>query len=137
MPFHATRHTAATLMVGAVFNPRVMSERPEQATAAMTLDRYSHVSDSLRRDAALAVQSLLEGASETYRESNRVSNPLAEPQKRASGSQKPGPIKALVGKGGFEPPTSRSRTVHSNLTELLPAVPQYTGEPSGAPSAID
>ena len=133
MPFHATRHTAATLMLGAGVSPRVASERLGHATVAMTLDRYSHVSDSLRRDAALAVQSLLEGASETDRVSNRVSNPPAEPQKRSGRSQKSGPVEALVGKGGFEPPTSRSRTVHSNLTELLPARTQYTGEQTGQP----
>ncbi len=37
-------------------------------------------------------------------------------------------MEPLVGKGGFEPPTSRSRTVHSNLTELLPEGAQYTDE---------
>jgi integrase len=81
MPFHATRHTAATLMLGAGVSPRVASERLGHATVAMTLDRYSHVSDSLRRDAARAVHSLLEGAPETDRVSNRVSNPPAEPPK--------------------------------------------------------
>ena len=50
------------------------SERLGHATVAMTLDRYSHVSDSLRREAALAVQALLEGAPEPDRVSNRVSN---------------------------------------------------------------
>ena len=78
MPFHATRHTAATLMLGAGVSPRVASERLGHATVAMTLDRYSHVSDSLRRDAALAVQALLEGAPEPDRVSNRVSNPPPE-----------------------------------------------------------
>ena len=32
----------------------------------------------------------------------------------------------LVGKGRFELPTSRSRTVHSNLAELLPEAAQST-----------
>ena len=72
MPFHATRHQAAPLMLGAGVSPRVASERLGHATVAMTLDHYSHVSDSLRRDAALAVQALLEGAPEP----DRVSNPL-------------------------------------------------------------
>lgn len=60
VPFHATRHTAATLMLGAGVSPRVASERLGHATVAMTLDRYSHVSEGLRRGAAEAVQSLLE-----------------------------------------------------------------------------
>jgi integrase len=73
-PFHATRHTAATLMLGAGVSPRVAAERLGHATVAMTLDRYSHVSDSLRRDAARAVRGLLEGPDGTDRVSNRVSN---------------------------------------------------------------
>ncbi len=61
VPFHATRHTAATLMLSAGVNPRVASERLGHATVAMTLDRYSHVSASLRWGAAEAVQNLLNG----------------------------------------------------------------------------
>jgi integrase len=81
MPFHATRHTAATLTLRAGVSPRVASERLGHGTVAMTLDRYSNVSGSLRRDAALAVHSLLEGAPQTDRASNRVSSPPAEPSK--------------------------------------------------------
>jgi integrase len=60
VPFHATRHTAATLMLGAGVSPRVASERLGHATVAMTLDRYSHISESLRRGAAEAVQTFVE-----------------------------------------------------------------------------
>jgi hypothetical protein len=45
----------------------------------MTLDRYSHVSDPLRRGAALAVQSLLEGAAEPDRVSSGPREPSREP----------------------------------------------------------
>jgi integrase len=62
VPFHATRHTAATLMLGAGVSPRVASERLGHATVTMTLDRYSHVSDSLRRGAAEAVRTFLDDA---------------------------------------------------------------------------
>jgi hypothetical protein len=37
----------------------------------------------------------------------------------------------MVGKGRFELPTSRSRTVHSNLAELLPEPPDSTTALSG------
>lgn len=59
LPFHATRHTAASLMVAAGVSPRVASERLGHATVAMTMDRYSHVSDALRSDAALAIDNVL------------------------------------------------------------------------------
>jgi integrase len=59
MPFHATRHTAATLMLSAGVSPRVAAERLGHATAALTLDRYSHVTDRLRQDAAKAIDAAL------------------------------------------------------------------------------
>lgn len=59
MPFHATRHTAASLMVDAGVNPRVAAERLGHATVAMTLDRYSHLSDSVRRAAATAIDAVI------------------------------------------------------------------------------
>lgn len=79
VPFHATRHTAATLMLGAGVSPRVASERLGHATVAMTLDRYSHVSDSLRRDAAEAVQTLVGDGVSQHRVSNRVSKRVELP----------------------------------------------------------
>jgi hypothetical protein len=39
----------------------------------------------------------------------------------------------MVGKGRFELPTSRSRTVHSNLAELLPEPPDSTTALGRAP----
>ena len=74
VPFHATRHPAVTLMRGAGVSPRVASERLGHASVAMTMDRYSHVSEALRRDAATAVWRLLEDGPETDRVSNRVSS---------------------------------------------------------------
>ena len=41
--FHDARHTAATLMLSAGMNPKVVSERLGHATIAITLDTYSHV----------------------------------------------------------------------------------------------
>jgi integrase len=60
MPFHATRHTAASLMVDAGINPRVAQERLGHATVAMTLDRYSHPGDAVRRAAATAIDATVQ-----------------------------------------------------------------------------
>jgi integrase len=62
LPFHATRHTAASLMVAAGVNPRVASERLGHATVAMTMDRYSHLTDAVRTDAANAIDAVLRTA---------------------------------------------------------------------------
>jgi integrase len=62
MPFHATRHTAASLMVDAGINPRVAQERLGHASVAMTLDRYSHPGDAVRRAAATAIDAVVRGA---------------------------------------------------------------------------
>ena len=62
MPFHASRHTAATLMLSAGVSPRVASERLDHSTVAMTLDRYSHVTSGLRNEAAIAVEGTLRQA---------------------------------------------------------------------------
>jgi integrase len=41
VPFHATRHTASSLMAAAFVNPKVAAEQLGHASAAMTLDRYT------------------------------------------------------------------------------------------------
>ena len=41
--FHDLRHTAATLMLTAGVNPKVVSEMLGHTSVAITLDRYSHV----------------------------------------------------------------------------------------------
>lgn len=40
--FHDLRHTAATLMLTAGVNPKVVSEMLGHTSVAITLDRYSH-----------------------------------------------------------------------------------------------
>jgi integrase len=59
MPFHASRHSAANLMVEAGLSPKVAAERLGHATAALTLDRYSHLTDALRHEAARAIDAVL------------------------------------------------------------------------------
>jgi integrase len=50
--FHDMRHTAATLMLAEGVHPKIVCERLGHSSIAMTLDRYSHVSIDMQRDAA-------------------------------------------------------------------------------------
>jgi integrase len=50
--FHDTRHTAATLMMAEGIHPKVVSERLGHSKVSMTLDRYSHVTPAMQREAA-------------------------------------------------------------------------------------
>ncbi len=52
VPFHARRHTAATLLLTQGVHPKVVQERLGHATIAMTLDIYSHPIPSMGRAAA-------------------------------------------------------------------------------------
>lgn len=53
--FHDLRHTAATLMLSRGVHPKVASELLGHSTVGITLDLYSHVSESMQRDAARAM----------------------------------------------------------------------------------
>jgi integrase len=57
--FHDLRHTAATLMLSRGVHPKVASELLGHATVGITLDLYSHVSESMQREAARAMDDLL------------------------------------------------------------------------------
>lgn len=59
--FHDLRHTAATLMLGRGVHPKVASEMLGHSTVGMTLDLYSHVSQTMQRDAAATLDQLLWG----------------------------------------------------------------------------
>lgn len=61
--FHDLRHTAATLMLTAGEHPKIVSERLGHSTIAMTLDRYSHVTESMQQAAADRLAKLLSDAS--------------------------------------------------------------------------
>ncbi len=50
--FHDLRHTAATLMLAADVNVKIVSERLGHASVQITLDTYSHVLPSMQRIAA-------------------------------------------------------------------------------------
>jgi integrase len=57
--FHDLRHTAATLMLSQGVHPKVASELLGRATVGITLDLYSHVSESMQREAARAMDDIL------------------------------------------------------------------------------
>ncbi|MGH7641703.1 MAG: tyrosine-type recombinase/integrase [Candidatus Dormibacteria bacterium] len=57
--FHDLRHTAATLLLSQGVHPKVASEMLGHATVAITLDRYSHVTETMQRAAAESISHLL------------------------------------------------------------------------------
>ncbi len=57
--FHDFRHTAATLMLGAHVDVKVVSEILGHSQAAFTMDRYQHVTWAMQQEAAKAVNALL------------------------------------------------------------------------------
>ena len=61
IPFHGTRHTAATLLLGRGVHPKIVSEMLGHSTIAITLDLYSHVTPTMQREAAAVLDSVLGG----------------------------------------------------------------------------
>ena len=57
--FHDLRHTAATIMLRANVPIKIVSTRLGHATAALTLDTYSHVTPDMQREAASAIDAVL------------------------------------------------------------------------------
>jgi len=57
--FHDLRHTAATLLLGRGVHPKIVSEMLGHSTVAITLDLYSHVTPTMQREAAAAMDELL------------------------------------------------------------------------------
>jgi integrase len=57
--FHDLRHTAATLLLSRGVHPKIASEMLGHSTVAFTLDVYSHVTETLQREAARTMDSIL------------------------------------------------------------------------------
>jgi integrase len=53
--FHDLRHTSATLLVAQDIHPKIVQERQGHSDIGMTLNHYSHVTPSMQRDAAEAI----------------------------------------------------------------------------------
>jgi integrase len=56
-----TRHTAATLALAAGVPPKVVAEQLGHASAALTLDIYSHLLPHMQEEAAIKVEQILAG----------------------------------------------------------------------------
>ena len=54
------RHTAATLMLSRGIHRKIVSEMLGHATIAITLDTYRHVLPMMQREAATAMDELLQ-----------------------------------------------------------------------------
>ena len=57
--FHELRPTAATLLPERGVHPKIVSEMLDHSTVAITLDLYSHVTPTIQRAAAAAMDDLL------------------------------------------------------------------------------
>ena len=56
---HDLRHTAATLLLSRGMHPKIVSEMLGHTTVGITLDLYSHVTPTMQREAARAMDELL------------------------------------------------------------------------------
>jgi integrase len=59
--FHDLRHTAATLALGKGVHPKMVAEMLGHSQIAVTLDLYSHVTPTMQRQAADALEAVLSG----------------------------------------------------------------------------
>lgn len=57
--FHDLRHTCATLLLAHGTNPKIVQERLGHSNISMTLDRYSHVTPTMQREAAQVMGDIL------------------------------------------------------------------------------
>lgn len=57
--FHDLRHTAATLLLSEGVHPKIVSEMLGHSQIAVTLDLYSHVTPTMQREAAEAMEAVL------------------------------------------------------------------------------
>jgi integrase len=57
--FHDLHHTAATLLLGQGVHAKIVSEMLGHSNIAITMDLYSHVTPTMQREAARALDSLL------------------------------------------------------------------------------
>jgi integrase len=58
--FHDLRHTSATLMLANGEHPKIVKERLGHSDVSMTLNRYSHVTMDMQKDAAARLDSMIE-----------------------------------------------------------------------------
>lgn len=59
---HDLRHTAASILLEAGAHPKVVQDLLRHSTVLLTLDTYSHVTDTLSSQAADIIDLMFEGA---------------------------------------------------------------------------
>jgi integrase len=59
LKFHGLRHTAATLLLAQNVHPRLVMESLGHSQITLTMDTYSHVIPSLRREVADQMDAIL------------------------------------------------------------------------------
>jgi integrase len=57
--FHDLRHSAASLLLAQGVHPKIVSDLLGHSTIAITIDLYSHTTEGMHREAALALESVL------------------------------------------------------------------------------
>lgn len=72
------RHTAATLALSAGVPPKVVAEQTGHASAAFTLDVYSHLLPHMQEEAAMKVEQVLAGPGWLRRRRTGSKLPCAE-----------------------------------------------------------
>jgi hypothetical protein len=77
------RHTAATLMLTAGVNPKVVSEILGHTSVAITLDRYSHVMPTMQADAVRRLDGVLSGRLRVQMRVRRIPRPRKSPDSRS------------------------------------------------------
>jgi integrase len=60
--FHDLRHSHATQLLASGVHPKIASERLGHASVGITLDLYSHVTDTMQTEAASKLDSAMQGA---------------------------------------------------------------------------
>jgi integrase len=69
---HDLRHTNATVDLAAGTHPKVVQERLGHASISETLDRYSHVTRDMQREAADRLDAAIEAARDAERDSEET-----------------------------------------------------------------
>jgi integrase len=80
---HDIRHSFATLMLERNVHPKVISEIMGHSSIRMTLDRYSHVSESLQRSATDALEHHLSDTTTRRKHPRKRTNPRSNPRTRS------------------------------------------------------
>jgi hypothetical protein len=81
--FHDLRHTAATLMLTAGVNPKVVSEMLGHTSVAITLDRYSHVMPTMHAEAVRRLDGVLSGRLRVQMRVRRIPRTRKGPDSRS------------------------------------------------------